>query len=181
MSLSDIVHGDVKPQNVLVFRADDGSFTAKVADFGFSTRYAQDDTRIVLHWSRPWRAPEFDEYHEFTPVQALKTDVFSFGLLCLWFLFEKSLSGILPLPRVAQLESLSHAYKGEEQAFELLDDLKKTDSLVRFANQLVIAEAGFNDETKDMLQNYFSGCLVSDPTVRDVDMQHSLKHMNIHP
>lgn len=75
----------------------------------------------------------------------------------------------------------SHAYKAEEQAFELLDDLKKTDSLVRFASQLVIAEAGFKSETKDMLQNYFSGCRVSDPTVRDFDMQHSLKHMNIHP
>jgi serine/threonine protein kinase len=164
LPLSDIVHGDVKPQNVLVFRADDGSFTAKVADFGFSTRYAQDDTHIVLHQSWPWHAPEFDEYHEFTPVQALKTDVFSFGLLCLWFLFEESLSGILPLPMAAQWKSPSHVYKGED-----------------FANQLVIAEVGFNNETKHMLQNYFGGCLASDPMVRDVDMQHSLQHMNIYP
>lgn len=176
----DIIHGDIKPQNVLVFRAEDGSFTGKVADFGFSTRYAREDTRLVLPWSWPWHAPEFDEYHEFTTAQALKTDVFSFGLLCLWLLFEKSLSGIRPLPEAAQLKSPLHAYKDEEQALKLLDKLKKKDSLVWFANQLVIAEAGFDDKTKAMLQNYFRGCLISDPTVRDVDMKHSLQHINIY-
>lgn len=128
--LLDIIHGDVKPHNVLVFKADNSSFTTKVADFGFSIRFTQDDnTCIKLARSPLWYAPECDEQPEFTSSQPLKTDVFSFGLLCVWFLFEKCLSGILPLPESAQLEIPSHTYEGEEPALKILNDLKKEGSL----------------------------------------------------
>ncbi|KAF5122584.1 putative serine/threonine-protein kinase roco5 [Metarhizium anisopliae] len=176
----DIVHGDIKPQNVLVFQDSTGSLTTKVADFGFSTWYARDDTRIILPRSPPWYAPECDEYPDFTPAQAVKTDVFSFGLLCAWFLFERYLSGALPLPEAAQLERPPYTYEGEERALKLLGDLKRTDSLTRLANQLVLAEEALDAVTSQMLQNFFSGCLVSDPALRDVDIQHSLKHMDIY-
>lgn len=165
---------------MLVFQDSTGLLTAKAADFGFSTWYARDDTRIILHRSPPWYAPECDEYADFTPAQAVKTDVFSFGLLCAWFLFERYLSGALPLPEAAQLERPPYSYEGEKRALKLLDDLKRTDSLTRFANQLVLAEEALDADTSQMLQNFFSGCLVSDPALRHVNVQHSLKHMDVY-
>ncbi|CAI4215618.1 unnamed protein product [Parascedosporium putredinis] len=83
-----IIHGDIKPTNVIVFREDDGSFTAKVADFGYSVYFSDADQGIKLAQSHPWYAPECNEYRRMKVQQALKTEVFSFGMLCLWFLFE---------------------------------------------------------------------------------------------
>ncbi|KAF4335478.1 kinesin [Fusarium beomiforme] len=76
----DVIHGDIKPQNILIFKRDD-AFSAKVADFGYSAWYAPDDKNIVLPRSPLWHAPEIDEYPEFSSEMALKTDVYSFGLL----------------------------------------------------------------------------------------------------
>ena len=33
----DIIHGDIKPQNVLVFKDSVGKTTVRVTDFGYST------------------------------------------------------------------------------------------------------------------------------------------------
>jgi serine/threonine protein kinase len=43
------VHGDIKPHNVLIFKdAESSEHSAKLIDFGSSTRYANDDHRIML-------------------------------------------------------------------------------------------------------------------------------------
>ena len=170
----------MKPENVLVFKGDDGSFTIKVADFGFSTWYDGDDNHIVLHETWPWYAPECRAYPEFTPAQAAKTDVFSFGMLCLWFMFEKYLSGVLPLPEAAQPARSSYTYKGENWSLQFLADLKKEDSLTQLASQLVMAEAGLDVESRQMLEQFFRGCLACDPKSRNVDIQYLLKHMNMY-
>jgi serine/threonine protein kinase len=176
----DIIHGDIKPQNVLIFKGDNGSFTAKVADFGFSTRSAHDDHHIALPESWPWYAPEIREYPELSPQQAAKTEVFSFGMLCLWFMFEKYLSGVLPLPGAAQSARSSYIYKGEDRSLQFLADLKKEDSLTQLASQLVMVETDLDVESRQMLEHFFRGCLPCDPKSRDVDIQYLLKHMNVH-
>jgi serine/threonine protein kinase len=175
-----ITHGDIKPQNVLIFKSDNGSYTAKVADFGVSTWSADDDHRITLPESWPWYAPEIYEYPEFSPQQAVKADVFSFGMLCLWFMFEKYFSGVLPLPEVVQLMRSSYNYKGESWSFQFLADLKKDDSLTQLASQLVMVETGLDVESRQILDQFFKKCLACDPKSRDVDIQYLLKHINIH-
>jgi serine/threonine protein kinase len=179
MLLTGIIHGDIKPENVLLFKGDNGSYTAKVADFGFSTWGAQDNTGIVLPQSWPWYAPECDEYPEFTSVRAIKTDVFSFGMLCLWFMFEKYLSGVLPLPEATRSERIADIYEGKHRSLKFLADLKKRGVLAKFANQLVAAEAGLDAEMRQILQHFFGGCLARDPEARVVDIQHITKHLNI--
>lgn len=175
-----IIHGDIKPHNIIIFRGDDGSFTAKITDFGFSTRYLHDDDHIMLPESWPWYAPECREYPGFSPQQALITDVFSFGMLCLWFIFEKYLSGVLQLPGAVQSERTSYNCETKHRSLEFLDDLKKRRYLTQFAGQLVMAETSLDAETRRMLECFFNGCLECDPQSRDINIQYSLNHMNIH-
>ncbi|OCK78127.1 kinase-like protein, partial [Lepidopterella palustris CBS 459.81] len=90
MHSNKIIHGDIKPENVLVYKDDAGAYTARVTDFGYSTRFANEDDLILVPKSWPWDAPEhhFDSYK---PYQARRMDVFMFGMLCLWVMFEKYL------------------------------------------------------------------------------------------
>ncbi|KAF8539361.1 kinase-like domain-containing protein, partial [Trichophaea hybrida] len=79
----NIIHGDIKPQNVLIFKDATGKTTVKVADFGYSTLTAGARGKVYLPKSRPWNAPEH-HVREFTAPDAKLTDVYSFGMLCLW-------------------------------------------------------------------------------------------------
>ena len=86
------VHGDIKPQNVLVFKdATTRKITARVADFGYSTLTVGQSGKVLLPKSRPWNAPEH-HFGGFKVHEAKKTDVYSFGMLCLWVLFGNHVS-----------------------------------------------------------------------------------------
>jgi serine/threonine protein kinase len=82
----DVIHGDIKPANILIFRNDLNRYVAKVADFGYST-VVMDDGLVYLPKSVPWNAPEHHG-RDFTFQRALKCDTYSFGLVCLRILFE---------------------------------------------------------------------------------------------
>ena len=57
----------------------------KITDFGYSTLNAG-NTLINMPKSQPWQAPEW-HHRGFGISDAMKMDVFSFGMLCLWLLF----------------------------------------------------------------------------------------------
>ena len=78
-----MIHGDIKPQNVLVFQNAAGT-TVKLADFGYSTLTAGEMQTIRLPKSTPWNAPEHQHGKNSNISEAKKADVYSFGLLCLW-------------------------------------------------------------------------------------------------
>ncbi|KAF2647280.1 hypothetical protein K491DRAFT_763773 [Lophiostoma macrostomum CBS 122681] len=61
----DIIHGDVKPKNVLIFEEETGLYTTKVADFGFSTYfYEEQEDLIQMPESVLWTALEHhSNYH----------------------------------------------------------------------------------------------------------------------
>jgi serine/threonine protein kinase len=95
----DVVHGDLRPENLLVFQDDDGKFVIKVTDFGYSTcMTASSETRLSkMHGSKPWNAPEIDGPDillSFT--QAKMTDLYSLGMLCLWIIFRDRLWEMCP-------------------------------------------------------------------------------------
>ncbi|KAF8539317.1 hypothetical protein BDD12DRAFT_882700 [Trichophaea hybrida] len=82
-----IAHGDLKPQNVLVFKgpSPEVPFVAKLADFGYSGSSAGDDDIQITGWTPGWCAPEIDRHvyegasinHE----ELMKADNYSFGLV----------------------------------------------------------------------------------------------------
>lgn len=88
-----IVHGDIKPENVLVFEPEIREFISKVSDFGYSNStnedmFSKDNGKFRLPGSQPWVAPEWHNRGFVTDFTgAKKMDVYSIGMLFLWFLF----------------------------------------------------------------------------------------------
>ena len=85
-----IIHSDLKPQNVLVFRggSPDVPFVAKLADFGTSETAPDakgDHTMEVKGLSYDWSAPEISLSARVTMSRMRKADLFSYGLLLLSF------------------------------------------------------------------------------------------------
>ena len=82
-----IIHGDIKPSNVLVFESPVGVFSARVTDFGYSSKKQIDDY-IYLPRSIPWNHPRLHS-RAYTFHDAACTDVYSLGLLCFWMFFNE--------------------------------------------------------------------------------------------
>jgi serine/threonine protein kinase len=80
-----IIHGDLKPQNVLMFLSSPGEendlkWTAKLGDFGGAVLDIPDNSLNVLRTgTQPWNAPEWREL--LTPAGMMLTDVYSLGLV----------------------------------------------------------------------------------------------------
>ena len=68
ISLLGVIHGDLKHQNVLVLQTSSEIFTAKVADFGYSTVHATRNDLVQMPESLHWTAPEW-HHRGFLPVQ----------------------------------------------------------------------------------------------------------------
>lgn len=74
-----IVHGDLKPANVLIFR-DEAGIVAKLADFGLSVEEQKTAAPCLLGGTKGWQAPEVEQgnvSNEFL----LQADSYSYGLL----------------------------------------------------------------------------------------------------
>lgn len=96
-----IVHGDLKPGNVLIFpvpqqRGSQCPWLAKLADFAGSVLDVAEDTngRLPMR-TPPWQAPEWAEY--LTRDGLLRTDVFSLGLT-IWSIMAKGAQPALNMP-----------------------------------------------------------------------------------
>lgn len=145
--MSDIVHGDIKPQNVLIFDNEEGGYIARVADFGYSTQWALPNDLVQMPRSRPWDAPEW-HHRGFTPAQAMKMDAYSFGMVVLWLL------------GYAALDDADGTFKG---------DLHTATEAADLARQL--SESMFQT-TKLDLNPFFSATLTHDKTNRCSDFVH---------
>jgi serine/threonine protein kinase len=84
-----VIHGDLKPDNVLIFKTEEDKLIAKVIDFGFSCFGATDEDLVELPFTEKWSAPEWDG-GEFPIWQAKKADIYTFTLVCKWILGCKS-------------------------------------------------------------------------------------------
>lgn len=77
-----VFHGDLKPENVLIFEGPDLAYTVKLADFGSAIFLADMRAPVRTTFATQfWAAPETSE--SLTGDQLLKADIYSLGLL-LW-------------------------------------------------------------------------------------------------
>ncbi|KAJ0108132.1 hypothetical protein J7T55_007251 [Diaporthe amygdali] len=171
-----IVHGDLKPENVLVF-PDDHGFTAMVTDFGYSTRYAHEGDTIKLPISHPWNGPEVDRLNrEWTPSEAKKADLFSFGMLCLWVLFPAQLSQwTIPGDSSIDLEPLIEMTP--DLARSALARLKANHQLQNFAQHTLESVEEVNHEDLGALNTFLSSCLSTDPSKRLVSIRETWRQL----
>jgi serine/threonine protein kinase len=147
---------------VLIFKDGDNTYTAKVADFGFSTHFhSEQEDLIQMPKSVPWTAPEHHSRY-FTLQSAKAMDVYSFSMLCLWLLFHKH-HRIIPDPSVAEHDSQTLSFEEEAQSE------KKDDRLPKWAMQLVADDANIRAEIKDNLSCLFQSNLHSEPEMRMTD------------
>ena len=146
---------------MLIFEDGDGTYTAKVADFGFSTHFhSEQEDLIQMPKSVPWTAPE---HHGrcFTLQSAKAMDVYSFSMLCLWMLFYKHPT-IVSDPLVVENGS-------EHPSFEEVTLREKGDKLPNWAAQLVADDANIYTEMKNNLTYFFQSNLDPQPEKRITD------------
>ncbi|KAI1074719.1 kinase-like domain-containing protein [Whalleya microplaca] len=168
-----IIHGDIKPLNVLVFRTADNAYTARVTDFGYSRRFASEDSQFTLPTSWPWSAPEHDRsQRKFNKCQARKTDIFSLGMLFLWFLFRDFLSGETALPSTSDWaqEFIVASDNAQLVEFASLDNLKYAGKLSVLSRQLIEADESFEGYKKSELGELLRLSLQNDPETRDTNI-----------
>lgn len=169
-----IIHGDIKPQNVLVFE-EGPRIVARVADFGFATCFQGHNELISMPKSEPWNAPE----HHVRPVtseQAKQMVIYSLGMLCLWLIFEAGSAIDLPIPPYTVLES------GQFISFErcrsednLLQDWKSNgNGLIEWVCWLVNEEGQFDSSRKRNLVQIFQLTLALDPKLRSKELERLL-------
>ena len=166
----DIIHGDIKPQNVPVFKgAITRRITVKVANFGYSTLTMGDSGNVLLPKPRPWNAPE---HHPggFEAHEAKKMDVYSFGMLCFWALFGNRL---LDFPQTAAdgitgLIPFNFPFFLSRPSF--LERLKGEDRLVYIANHLLGSMPDLDVECTICLKEIFSLTLPYCPGKRTCDL-----------
>ena len=168
-----VIHGDIKPQNVLVFKdAITKKITVKVADFGYSTLTVGESGKVLLPKSRPWNAPEH-HFGEFNVQDAKKTDVYSFGMLCLWILFGNRLSNFQQTTADGVTEFISFDIPFIRSPPSLLERLKNEDRMEGIANNLLGSMPGLNvdSEYTIRLKDIFSLTLPHNPGKRTCNLE----------
>ncbi|KAI3322011.1 hypothetical protein HD806DRAFT_500721 [Xylariaceae sp. AK1471] len=171
MHMNNIIHGDIKPQNALIFPEESGEYRVKAIDFGYSTRYEGENYRAKMFTTPPWTAPEYRSSREWTYSQAVQLDIFSFGLLCFWLLFEHYLCGIKPLPR-GYKSGTSPVYAS---AMHALQDIKEQLFTGTLIESLLENEATLDENRRRRLRDFFLSSLKENPQERADDMQILLK------
>ncbi|KAJ4309384.1 hypothetical protein N0V84_011532 [Fusarium piperis] len=106
-----IIHGDIKPANVLIFKDPQLTYIAKIADFGSSLLQSDLKAPVRLSFgSEFWQAPECREHLD--AEQLAKADVYSVGLV-LWRLLGGDLM-------FASLDAVKDAGLTRDAFFELM-------------------------------------------------------------
>ena len=172
-SEAGIIHGDLKPKNVLIFKDEQELFVARVMDFGCSTRHCNDNDLVMIREkSIPWNDPEI--HHRLGAVSALrakKMDIYSLGVLCLWVIFEghdfypaDSTSTQTSEPKMTVMELLQSHISDKSFLCLSLELLEKDDRL--------------DIDMKTRLGKLFNSTLTEDPTKRCSNLDELLKLMS---
>jgi serine/threonine protein kinase len=154
-----IIHGDIKPRNILIFEDNEHRFIAKIADFGSSSTSESEEDMCQLPRSDPWNAPEYN-HRKISTAAAKKMDTYSFAMLCVWFLLDGS-----------------HGAGDAESAVKVLRQMKETNNFKDKACELIESSA-LEDAVADKLAHLFRMTLVEDPFERTLGMQDLAELLN---
>jgi serine/threonine protein kinase len=154
-----MIHGDLKPENVLIFNSESGGYAAKVADFGYSgiSLERAEDAKFHLPVSQPWNAPEVTKWNSVLVLSAARNaDIYSFGLLCLWTLFHDR----FPTP--------SEECDDTTDDLDWIQALKDKDLLFSFAMECMENTESLREEDIEGLVLFFSWTLADESISRQL-------------
>lgn len=148
-----IVHGDIKPTNILIDKNASNDYIAQVIDFGYATLYAGTGL-INMPFSPGWSAPSTRGGVKFPHAKTM--DAFSFGLVCQWLLFSTA-----PRPKGYSFSSAM------------------PQALVDAALALVDREAELDEDQKPKMRALFSSSLSLDAVRRRGDFNTILYYFSV--
>jgi serine/threonine protein kinase len=149
-----VVHGDVKPENVLMFGDDSSTekVIPKLADFGYALLDGE-NTSVLPLGTFPWAAPEVGDQNV-KRAGLLHADAYSFGLL-VWFV---SRVGRNPF----QSPEVCESPLDSNEAKRVIRELKRSNGLLNIAIKSLQSE-------KKLYMNVFENTLELKPEARDLE------------
>lgn len=196
----DIVHGDVKCENVLIFEKEKATpdtqgeigmyhptpdisiltetseinLYCKLTDFGV-LRHPDGQNGVLLGGSRPWQAPECSRGHFFEVEDAKRTDVYSFGML-LWRVFlDGDPFKLLEESKLVVYHQHESAKQRRLKRNDAVAHLKDEDGLVKHVCDSLALSGKFSRSQLEMLCEVVSLTLIDDATRRELDMARIIK------
>jgi serine/threonine protein kinase len=157
----NIIHGDIKSENILICRHARRKYIAKLSDFGLSlTNPDPEKTHFLLGSTWMWEAPEA---HAALSVEGLKlTDVYSFGLVVWRILVNRS------IPYELFWSELESRYQAPTRD----DFIKavKADPEFPFFVKTSMLSCDLPDWMKLLGQTVIDHTLSRDPSIRNLDL-----------
>ncbi|KAM7189223.1 Protein kinase-like domain containing protein [Naviculisporaceae sp. PSN 640] len=151
---SEIIHGDIKPQNILIGRTEENKlksiksrYMAKMADFGSSRVVRTDDMTFCFPETTGWTAPEH-HHRGYDASQGYGMDLYRFCLTCLWLLLNDQVGAV----------DARSAQKIVHEVREAIDPCQKAVE--------VIGCLGYDPLVTGRLSKLFARALARDPAAR---------------
>jgi serine/threonine protein kinase len=157
------VHGDLKPENVLIFKGTAADYSAKVADFGWSCFERIPGGKVFPPTSKPWVAPEW-HHRGFSIENAKRMDIFSLGMLCLWVILQHNVQHLPGVAHDAQFDPWLGLVQREHSTIDLLAEWKNRKALKDLATHSIKHLGGVGAEDKSSLLVFFHRSL-QDPSL----------------
>ena len=156
-----IIHGDIKSENVLIFKNDKG-WTAKLIDFGYSCLGTSEHDLVQVVGTRPWQAPETgDQFFKIS--DARRMDIYMFGILAA----RTMLSDVMPstIGEIGKSKSEKEAESLLQRIEEMKSSDKFLDTVCKTLRECEVIPGGF----KDSLDRVFQITLQHDSSERCED------------
>ncbi|KAF2659853.1 kinase-like protein [Lophiostoma macrostomum CBS 122681] len=153
-----IIHGDINPRNLLVFREKDDVYI-KMSDFGYAAVMRKGEN-IDMARTWPWYAPEIDSQWSFDFEDARRTDHYSFALVCAYVLFHDGFESF-----TAPGEDVNHL------AIARLEMMRREGDLLPQIIALIGWLESVDSEHKEELKLFFQQSLSENPEERNLSLK----------
>lgn len=165
MNAADILHGDLKPTNVVITNDAQGRPKAQLIDFGYSCFGSTDDDLVWLPFSPPWTAPEH-EWKEYTLSAGKRMDVYSLGMTVAYLIFRSHWQLI---SRSVGGDGAGSSMDGTEDAASPVEPCKRM-SVVDIIQDVVQGTDVDLRMIPPGISKFFELSLASEPLSRETDL-----------
>ncbi|KAF7552666.1 hypothetical protein G7Z17_g4180 [Cylindrodendrum hubeiense] len=167
------IHGDLSPDNVLVFKdhESEGTLIPRLTDFGCATLITDEEPYVTPASKEPWRAPELS-HREVSFDAAVKAEIFSLGMLCVWVVFYEKLieddgTDSMDIDEPGSPGGAHDTTPYFTRTLERLLALKKYNLLKEAAINVVQSDSSLPANLADLLVCLFDRSLDTDPSKRE--------------